>query len=169
MKRGVTLLWLVAVWVTLWEAFTWANVIGGALVAAAVVALLPQTPGLPGQGLRPLAAIKLAAVFAWELIKASAFMAWEVVTPRNRIDAAVISVNLISTNAGVITLVANMVSLTPGTLTLDVDEQVSTLFIHVLHLRSVEATRDSVLRLERLTMDAFPQGSPSTIRRGRPA
>lgn len=169
MKRVAMLVWLVAVWVTLWEAITWANVIGGMLVALAVLALLPQTPGPPELGFRPLAAMKLVAVFAWELTKASAFMAWEVITPRNRIEAAVISVQLTSGNAGVITLVANMVSLTPGTLTLDVDDESRTLFVHVLHLQSDESTRDSVLRLERLTLEAFPQGSPSPIGKERPA
>lgn len=161
------LVWLVVVWVTLWEAVTWANVIGGVVVALAVTVLLPQTRSIPGEGFRPIAAVKLAAVFVWELAKASAVVAWEVITPRNRIQAAVIAVQLTSGNAGVITLVANMVSLTPGTLTLDVKQQTRTLFIHVLHLQSEESTRGSVLRLERLTLDAFPQDSAAESTRER--
>lgn len=169
MKRVVMLVWLVVVWVTLWEAVTWANVIGGVAVALAITGLLPQTPSVPGDSFRPIAAVKLLAVFAWELTKASAFMAWEVITPRNRIEAAVIAVPLTGGNAGVTTLVANMVSLTPGTLTLDVDEENRTLFIHVLHLQSDESTRESVLRLERLTLDAFPHDSTAGLRRERQA
>ena len=167
MRLLVTMLWLVAVWVTLWESLSWANVLGGLVAASVVVTLLPPSLAKRHQSFRPIPALKLTLVFLWELVKASAFMAWEVVTPRNRIGAAVVSVRLSTDVAGVITAVANMVSLTPGTLTLDVDEQNQTIFIHVLHLKSVQATRDAVLNLERLTMAAFPTDRHRSTR-GRP-
>ena len=155
MRRLAIVVWLVVVWITLWEVASWANVLAGTLVAAAVVYLVPPNPSL-GLGFRPLAALHLLFYFLWELVKASAFMAWEVITPRNRIGAAVVSVPLASDVNGVVTAVANMVSLTPGTVTLDVDEDTRTIFVHVLHLKSVEATRHSVKRLEDLNLAAFP-------------
>lgn len=168
MRRLLTLVWLTAVWVTLWEALTWANVLSGALVAGAVVVLVPPRPTGQKSRLRPMATLLLVLVFVWELTKASALVAWEVITPRIRIEPAVVSVRLTSDVAGVITAVANMVSLTPGTITLDVDEGTRTLFIHVLHLRSIEATRGSVQRLERLVLDAFSLRAPAPANREDP-
>ncbi len=162
MKRVVIVAWLTAVWVTLWEALSWANILGGVVVAGAVVYLLPPKATRSETGLNLFAALKLLIYFIRELIAASGQVAWEVITPRNRINAAVVSVRLDSRIAGIITSVASMVSLTPGTVTLEVDEENSTLFIHVLHLKSVEQTRDSVRRLERLTMGAFPVRSTAT-------
>jgi multicomponent Na+:H+ antiporter subunit E len=155
-KRFLSLAWLTLVWVTLWETATWANLLGGLLVASVVVYLLPPRDSTTTTGFRPLAAVRLAAHFLWELVKASAFLAWEVVTPRMRVNAAVISVQLTSGLAGTITTVANLVSLTPGTVTLDVDDRTRTLLIHILHLRTVEDARRSVLRFEQLVIDAFP-------------
>jgi multicomponent Na+:H+ antiporter subunit E len=163
MRRTVMLLWLTGVWVTLWESLTWANVIGGVVVAMAVVHLLPTKETGFRVGLNPFAALRLLFYFLWELVKASALVAWEIITPVNLIDAAVVSVRLRSRAPGIITSVASMVSLIPGTVTLEVDEENSTLFIHVFHLETIEQTRESVRRLEELTIAAFP------VRRGEGA
>lgn len=156
MSRLVVVLWLTAVWVTLWESVSAANLLGGVAVAGVVVYLLPPRTPVSRVGFRPFAAIRLILYFLWELILASAEVAWEVATPRNRIRPAVVSVQLDTDVPGIITAVANMVSLTPGTITLEVDEDNRTLFIHVLHLKTVEDTRTSVRRLEEVTSRAFP-------------
>ena len=156
MRGLVLLVWLTAVWVTLWESVTWANLLGGMVVAGLVIYMIPPSSQIPGVAFRPLAAVKLLLYFLKELAVASVIVAWEVATPGSGINTAVVSVRLTSQVAGVITSVASMVSLTPGTVTLEVDEESSTLFIHVLHLRSLEQTRQSVRRLERLTLEAFP-------------
>jgi multisubunit Na+/H+ antiporter MnhE subunit len=142
-------------------------VIGGVLVASAVLYVLPPSRPVTQVGFRPFAALKLFLYFSWKLIEASAYLAWEVVTPRNRINAAVISVTLRTRIPGVATAVASMVSLTPGTVTLEVDEDTMTLYMHVLHLHSIEETRESVRHLERLTLDAFPP-RPSPIETRHP-
>lgn len=156
MRHLILLVWLTTVWVTLWESVTWANLLGGVIVSLVVITLLPPRSDRPDVGFRLIAALKLFSYFVWELVVASAIVAWEVVTPKIGINAAVVSVRLTSEVPGIVTAVANMVSLTPGTVTLEVDDENSTLFIHVLHLKSVELTRESISRLERLTLDAFP-------------
>ena len=70
-----------------------------------------------------------------------------------------------TTSAGVVTLIANSVTLTPGTLTIYVAEEFSsdgdiverTLFVHVLHFIDVESVRRDVLQLERRAIKAFGQ------------
>ncbi|MEX2280327.1 MAG: Na+/H+ antiporter subunit E [Acidimicrobiia bacterium] len=162
-RRFITLTWLAAVWVMLWEAVTWANVAGGVVVAVLVVWMVPSHRQETAVGFRPLAAVRLVAYFLWKLIEASAKLTWEIFTPHNRINAAVISVPLTSRVAGIVTVVANMVSLTPGSVTIDIDPETMTLYIHVLHLRSVTEDRASVLYLESLTLAAFPPVVEPTV------
>jgi multicomponent Na+:H+ antiporter subunit E len=160
MRSFVIVLWLTLVWVTLWEALTWANVLGGLLVSAAVISLLPPRRREMSVGFRPLAALRLLFYFLWELVLASAQIVWEVLTPRDRTSAGVVSVRTRSQVPGHVTAVASMISLIPGTLSLEVDGETMTIYIHVLHLRSFEDTRASVHELEDLTLAAFPPRAP---------
>lgn len=158
MRQVVTVVWLTVVWVALWEQLTWANVLGGLAASAAVVAFVPpRRPVGPRLGFRPLRALWLGLYFLWKLTEASAFLAFEVVTPRNRVRPAIVSVDLSTSSHAIATLVANLVSLTPGTLTLEVDEETLTLYIHVLHLSTFEGLREDVLSFERLSLAAFPE------------
>jgi multicomponent Na+:H+ antiporter subunit E len=156
MSPLIVILWLTLVWMALWESFTWANLIGGLAIAVLAVLLVPLRSKAPRVGFRPLRAIRLLFYFVWKLLVASLIVSWEVVTPRDGTSPAVVSVRLDTPYPGVVTAVANMVSLTPGTLTVDVNRSDSTLFIHVLHFKSAEATSDDVRTLERLTVEAFP-------------
>jgi multicomponent Na+:H+ antiporter subunit E len=60
---------------------------------------------------------------------------------------------------GIVTVVANAVTLTPGTLTVDVhepgDDTPPTIYVHVLQFDDVESVRRDVLRLEQLAVRAF--------------
>lgn len=156
MRRVAIVVWLTVVWVTLWEALTWANVAGGLAVAIAAAYLLPPREARTSVGFRPLAAAKLLLYFLWELMVASSQVIWEIITPEDHTRPAVVSVHTRSTVPGHITAVANMVSLTPGTLSLEIDHDTRTIYIHVLHLDSVEETRAGVSKLETLTLAAFP-------------
>lgn len=156
MRRIAIVVWLTVVWVTLWEALTWANVASGLVVAVAALYLLPPRETPTSVGFRPLAAARLLFYFLWELLVASSQVIWEIITPHDHTTPAVVSVRTRSTVPGHITAVANMVSLTPGTLSLDVDHDTRTIYIHVLHLDNFEETRRSVSKLETLTLAAFP-------------
>lgn len=156
MRRLIIVLWLTLVWVTLWESLTLANLSGGLVVSAVILYLLPPRQERLSIGFRPAAAVKLFFYFLWELTLASFQIVWEVLTPRDRTSAGVVSVQARADVPGHVTAVASMVSLIPGTLSLEVDEETMTLYIHVLHLHSFEDTRASVHKLEALTLAAFP-------------
>ncbi len=156
MRRAlVTVGWLTLVWVALWESLTWANLVGGMLAGILVVILVPPGPDTLVIGTRPLAGLKLLFYFIAKLFQASIAVAWEIITPGDTTNPAVIAVPLSTASDGILTSVANMVSLTPGTLTVDVDPDTRTLYIHVLHFISEETTRSDVHTLERLASDAF--------------
>lgn len=153
-KRLLLVAWLVVVWDALWGNLSVANVASGAAVAAFLVALFPPV-GIPSLTLRPLAALRFLGYFARKLVEANAVVAWEVVTPRNRIREGIVAVPIQGASPALVALVANAVSLTPGTLTIEVGRAPAVLYVHVLHLHDPEAVRRDVRRLERLAVRAF--------------
>jgi multicomponent Na+:H+ antiporter subunit E len=147
--------WLALVWVALWESFSVANVAGGVLVGWVLVTLFPRAErGAPG-AFRPVAVARFVVYFAWKLLEASAIVLWEVVTPSNRINEGVVAIPIKGVSDTLTTLVANAISLTPGTLTIEVHHDPTVLYVHVLHLNDIEAVRREVQYLEVLAIRAF--------------
>ena len=148
--------WSVVVWCALWSDLSLANVLWGAVVGVVGVLLLPTRPGPSGVRVRPLWALAYLANGLWSLVVSSGVVAREVVTPGSQINQAIVEVPLRTRSVGIATLVGNTVTLTPGTLTLEVRREPPALYVHVLHLRSVEAVRADISRLEDLALRAFP-------------
>lgn len=160
--------WLTVLWLVLWRDPSVANLASGVVVA--FVAAAGFTPDLHQRSrhtLRPLALLVFLAYFAWKLVQANLYLAREVVTPRNRIRAGVVAVPLERSTDLVATVVASAVSLTPGTLTLEVRRQGETvvLYVHVLHLHDVEEAHREVLALDRRVRAAIDRHDPGRRRR----
>jgi multicomponent Na+:H+ antiporter subunit E len=151
-------LWLTIAWVALWGDLSPGTALAGAALSALLVAGFPPS-GKPKTHFRLRPATKFLFFFIWKLIEASAVVAWEVITPRSKINAGIVAIPIRGASRGVTTLVANAITLTPGTLTLEVAENPTVLYVHVLHLRDIEAVRREVRHLEHLAIDAF--GSPT--------
>ena len=162
MRRIPTLLWLTVLWVVLWRDLSWANVLSGLAIAAAVEATQPPAVhDRPRHGVRVVALLSFVGYFTRKLVEANLVMAREVVTPRNSIETGVIEVALPRTSDLIVTLVANAVSLTPGTLTLEVRQlETPTLYVHVLHLHDIGRARAEVLELVRRAEAALPVRHP---------
>jgi multicomponent Na+:H+ antiporter subunit E len=75
-------------------------------------------------------------------------VAYDVVTPTHLMRPAIIRMPLAANTPGEITLLANLISLTPGTLSLDVDAEGQALFIHVMYLDNEDETMAELKRLE---------------------
>jgi len=173
------IIWLTTLWVALWDDLTLGNIVSGLFVATAVVAVARPTgvTGLERTYFRPVSALVFVGYFLGQLVKASLVVAWEIITPGLQINRAIIAVPMHTVSAGVVTAVANAVTLTPGTVTIEVIENEETLdgdgdgeartrvdrmlYVHVLHFIDVDSVRRDVLRLERRAIKAF--GSPSEL------
>jgi multicomponent Na+:H+ antiporter subunit E len=157
------LLWLTVVWVALWGSLTAANVLGGLVVASALLLLLPL-PEVESEG-RPrlLPLLHLVGFFLWALVRASFTVVWQVVRPGGDLRQAVVAVPVLGTSDRLLTLLADAVSLTPGTLALEVDRPRAVLYVHVLDIGGQAGGEDDVRRdiqrLERLAILAL--GSPA--------
>lgn len=150
------LAWLVAVWVALWGDVTVANLLGGTLVALGISVLFPQAGPRPAASFRVVAACRYLGVFAVAFVQANYRVARQVLSSHEP-HPAIVAVSLQGVSDAVVTLVANTITLTPGTLTLDIDSDrdAAVLYIHVLDLHDPDAVRREVRNLQYLAIEAF--------------
>lgn len=147
------LLWLTVVWVGLWGSVTPANVLGGLLVGGLVLRLLPVQDPAPARRASPVGVLVFLGVFAVALVQSSLQVLVLVLRPRLRPRQAVLAVPVHGDGGDrLLTLVANAISLTPGTLTLEVDRERGLLHVHCLDVgagpEGLTAVRRSIERLE---------------------
>ncbi len=97
--------------------------------------------------------IWLALLFLRELLLAASAVIRATLSPRLDLSPGIVAVPLRLRSAAGITLLGNMVTLTPGTTALHVSEDRRTLYIHAMDARDPEAVRRSIAeRLEAPTM-----------------
>jgi multicomponent Na+:H+ antiporter subunit E len=153
---------LVVIWVALWGTFTVGNILSGLIVVAVVTWLFPGGPGrLPPEhegSFRPLAAVHFAAFFSWALVKATTEVALTVLRPASRLSEGIVAVPLRSRSPVIATIVADSITLTPGTLTIEVerdDEGGTVLYVHALGVFDPNTVREDGWSFERLAAKAF--------------
>lgn len=89
--------------------------------------------------------LELMAYFLWDLFRANIRIAITILSPRMRLRPAVVAVPVILTSESAVILLANILTLTPGTLTLDVSSDRKMLFVHTVYLTDAERFRKEVL------------------------
>jgi multicomponent Na+:H+ antiporter subunit E len=79
--------------------------------------------------------------FLWELMLANIRMAHSVLLPSRTLRPGIIAIPLSARSDAEITLLANLISLTPGTLSLDVSTDRKTLYVHAMFIDDVDMMR----------------------------
>jgi multicomponent Na+:H+ antiporter subunit E len=145
---------LAIVWMFMTATFTPTNLVVGFALAYAIL-WIGQEPGPEARALRKLPRLVIfVGFYLWKLILASLRVAWDVVTPRHHMKPGVIAVPLEAKTDLEITLLASLISLTPGTLTLDVSEDRSELYVHAMYLDDPDALRREIKQdLERRVLE----------------
>jgi multicomponent Na+:H+ antiporter subunit E len=164
----VPTLFALVVWLALWGDASPVNVVSGVLVVAILAVLFRPEPR--AHRLHPFALVRLLAVFVWRLLSSSATVVLAVLAPTPaRLRSGVVGVPLSHPSTLVATIVADAISLTPGTLTLEAryahddgssPSEPPVLYIHVLGLADPAAIRDDVRKLERLVVSAITPLAP---------
>lgn len=97
-------------------------------------------------------------LFAWECLKANIDVALRVLKPQLPIKPGIVKVRTTLKSESALTFLANFITLTPGTFTVDIDSEEGFLYIHWINVRtqnSEEATRIIVSRFERILREVF--------------
>jgi len=124
---------LAVVWASLTGDFSLTSlVVGFALGSGALYMGKSLFPGCDLYFKRVWRWSRLITLFLRELLASSVQVVWDVVTPTHRARPRIISMPLDVKDEMEVLLLTNMISLTPGTLCLDVTKDRSTLYIHAM-------------------------------------
>jgi multicomponent Na+:H+ antiporter subunit E len=86
--------------------------------------------------------------FGWQFLRSNAAVAWEILTPGQQLEPAVVELELRCRTPLEIALMAGLVTLTPGTLALSTREDPPRMAVHGMHAGDVDAFRAQLRELE---------------------
>ncbi len=170
MSMLILILALTITWMALQSSFSLPDLVVGLIVSYAIATLASRFLSMPfinrgltraeggGYGRRALRWISFIGFALWSILKANVDMARIVLFRRNEeIRPGIIAIPLdVKSDAG-ITLLANLITLTPGTVSLDVATDRRTIYIHCIDVHDADEVRNDIKQnFERRVMELFP-------------
>lgn len=95
---------------------------------------------------KPFAAIGFLLFYIKEVLLSNVRVAYDVLTVRDHSDPAIIALPLDARTDFEILIVANLISMTPGTLSMDVSSDRKTLYIHAMFVDDAEELKRGLKR-----------------------
>jgi multicomponent Na+:H+ antiporter subunit E len=89
-------------------------------------------------------ALGFAGFYIWQLIISNLRVAYDVLTPRARARPGVLAIPLNATSDAEITMLANLITLTPGSVSLDISSDRRFLYLHAMYIDEVDQYRESI-------------------------
>ena len=123
---------------------TLASLVTGFLAGLLVLFLTRRAIGAEAYLLKFPSALALLGYFVYDLLTANLRLARDVARTKHDLKPAIIAIPIDVETDGEITLLASLIALTPGTLTLDVSRDRKTIFIHSMYAADVEAVRRQI-------------------------
>lgn len=98
--------------------------------------------------MNPWRLVRFVAFYVAQIVVANAYVAWEIITPAHEMSSGIIAVPVRARTPVEITFLANLISLTPGTISVDADQDASIVYVHGLHVDDPESFCRRIGRLE---------------------
>lgn len=119
--------------------------------------LIREQVGTAGYFSRAYRVVSLALLFLYELVLSALRVARIVMKPRiGTLQPGIIAYPLTVDRDFEITMLANLITLTPGTLSVDVSDDRKTLYVHCIDVPDPQATIDDIKNgFERKILEAF--------------
>lgn len=156
MSLAVMNVLLAVAWAAVTGSFSLLNLAFGFVLAMGALWLIREQVGTVGYFSRAYRLILLALLFVYELFLSAFKVAKLVLTPNMDLNPGIFAFPLRLERDFEITLLANLITLTPGTLSVDVSEDGRTLFVHAIDCSDPEgACKDIADGFERRIMEAF--------------
>ena len=160
--RPLFIIWLTVMWIMLMGELSWANVVGGFLVGAAIVVLLPL-PAMPISNLSVHWGALVLLILNWlrDLAVASVKVAWLALRPQDPPKTAILNVPMRVQNDLVLSFATVLYNLQPGGSVTDIDIANRMWTVHVLDADSPDAIENeinNVAELERNLIRVFERG-----------
>lgn len=149
-----------------WELLTWpadwqnslVGVFAAAFIAYFTADMFVQRPHFFLHPKRYLWFFYYIFVFMWECLKANIDVAYRVIHPDKPIHPGIVKVKTTLKSDTGLTFLANSITLTPGTLSVDIDRENGILYIHWIEVRAQDidgATQKIVKKFERILTEIF--------------
>jgi len=137
------------IWSALNWPVDWQNIIVGIIVAGLVTYitgdLFIRAPHLFKRPARYLWFLYYIPLFLWECIKANIDVAYRVVHPDIPINPGIVKIKTSLKSDTALTFLANTITLTPGTMSVDIDKDNGYLYIHWINIKDKDV--DSATKL----------------------
>lgn len=129
---------LAIVWAAGTGQFSLVNLIVGFVLGYLVLVLVGRIIGATSYVRRVLATVGFVVFLVGEIFKANLRLTRDVITRGERMQAAIIAYPLRAETDEEIVILANLISLTPGSLSLDVSGDRKLLYVHTLYFKDRE-------------------------------
>ncbi|MDP8230369.1 MAG: Na+/H+ antiporter subunit E [Candidatus Gorgyraea atricola] len=149
--------WTLLTWIPSWQHLI-IGVLASGFVAFMTGDLFIRRPHLVTHGTRYIWFLYYVPVFIWECFKANIDVAYRVLHPDLPIHPGIVKVKTELKSDAALTFLANSITLTPGTLTVDIDREAGYLYVHwieVKHKDIERATKAIVERFESILKRVF--------------
>jgi multicomponent Na+:H+ antiporter subunit E len=127
----------------------------GFIIGYFVLLFIQDSDTRPPYFLRVARVLQFAVFYLNQLLKSNLRLAHDVITPTHYMRPGVIAVPLDVRTDAEITLLANLITLTPGTLSLELSDDRHTLYVHIMYIDSdaEQARREIKDGLERRVLE----------------
>jgi multicomponent Na+:H+ antiporter subunit E len=143
-------------WLLLHGEVTVANVLWGVVLGVGLALVFPIDTSARRHRLHPWALVKLLVFVLKELVVSSWMVIKLIIRPTpTALRAGVVRIALEHDSPLTTTIVANSITMTPGTMTLTATVDPAELHVHAIGLDDVDEFRDSVRSLERRVVAAL--------------
>ena len=148
---------LALVWAALWSDFSVYQMVSGYLVGFGALWLAQPLFGQDSPYFRrAYRVVRLVVYFVYELVVSSIQVAWDVLTPTDLSTPKILEMPLDVESDIEILLVTNLISLTPGTLSIDITPDRKTLFVHAMFADDPDAQIAALKSgMERMVKEVF--------------
>lgn len=147
---------LALAWAALFSAFTLPSLTVGFAVGYGILWVLSPLFNNSRYCRKLFDLLRLVVSFLWELLASSLQVAWDVLTPTQRSRPGIVAVPIDAKTDLEITMLANLVSLTPGSLSLDLDSDQKTLYVHAMFVEDPDSIRRDIKNgMERRVLEAL--------------
>ncbi len=108
---------------------------------------------LIGNLIKGISFFRFIGFYIWKLIQANAFIAYDILTPKLYVNPGFVNLPLRVKSDFSVLLLSNLISMTPGTLSIDIVEERDELLVHYLYgneekiVEELEAIQEMVLKL----------------------
>lgn len=144
---------LAFVWAALWGV-SLASLVTGFGVGFIVLALAQRLVGSKSYVQSGLGVARLAFVFTASLVASNLRLARDILRPRPRFASALLAVDVTDLSPSQVTIVSALISLTPGSITVDVADDGSRIFVHTLYAGDPEGARKELRAMATLVKRA---------------